>query len=960
MALFHSTENRKSRALPRLAAMMFLLAAVSAATVFYIQHNASSIAKFCVDKLAGESGLRAEFEQVSVSLLPTPTLVIEELRLRGGEREFPAGRLHLTPDLVAVFRGALQCKIKLDGVLPKDETTLPWFLSGTISLPDKNLRRIVASDMLMRLDDDEVILDAVLTLGDGFFGEAENAPAENTLHDGPRIVVVPAVHSPQTQLVGQEDGSAQNRGDSADKALFGIKGTLRIQRLSLTRWLGFGRLVPPGIQWALDEVTDGMLEFSLNEKGLEVPSIAACSSGACFSGSGGVKSWDEPRVELDLTTERLNLLTALPEAAGSMPQPPRYAHAPLTPVPGAPLKQGETGVNYDIRLGAKLLDYGPLLLEEAKVVIHEGKMDENGLEDLLLTATGGLYGGSVQAEAVFGGGPQHPYAITARIRDVRGKDLARALDVIPVQSGRVKADVGIRSQGHALSEFLEKLTGKVEVGVSQGALRALPSPKDKTPSDSGVMSFDSLSLALNIDSAVFEKDKELLGLSGQWSSLMNAAGYSLRSSITGTLYFGNDPYVSFQNRPGKLSLHANATQGHPPLAELAGNFSRAGDKALVSVSNGHLVTSGVEVKGDMQVTDDKTGVSCAGTISARFTEATRFAALFGERGARIANGLRGLTLTANVRVNKREASFADMRANIDGTKVRGSLAVFLDPKPFFEFKLDVEEFTADRFFTKNEKNAQRADKAWDLRFMRDVRAKGVLHVGKFKFWRLLLKDVDISALLENGRLSIAPLSADIYGGVFSGTANAEFNKGVYFDGRFSSKGADIATVSREIAPNASLVGKMDFSLNLTGRLTGVDPAAKALNGDWRFVLNGGSWQKLDKNGEPKGKPTFFETAGASGTIKEGVARSDDFVLRGKGLVIDGGGFADFNNDTLDCNFVVNMEKFPDIPVRLHGDFQNSKTSISVGKVILNTIGGIPKGVFDILGDAVQGAWKLIR
>lgn len=871
--------------------------------------------------------------------------------------------INLTTDMAGASDGSRQCEIGIRGNLHRDGISLPVSLEGAVFLHGNDRqahgspRRITIKDVTLRLDNDTAGFDAVLTLPGYAPGDAPRSAASA---GGVHIAVVP---SPAQS--GRNAG-ADVRNPSASEDSFRLAGRLRMRRVSLTRWLGFGRILPPGLQWALDDVTDADLDFSMDEKGLDVPSIIAHAAGARFVGSGDVKSWAVPEVALDLKAERLDLVEALPEAAGRMPSPPPFPHRPLTPVPGAPLKPGETGLSYDIRLGAQSLDYGPLTLEDAKVVISEGKLDESGLEDTLLTATAGLYGGNVQGLAVFGGGAQHPYAISAHFRDVKGEELARSLDVLPVQSGRMRADVSIRSQGRILAEFLEKLTGKVEVGVSQGELRPLPSGKkdgkispEQNRSQTKSLDFNSLTLELDIaGSSVFENEKGRLGLNGQWLSVLNRSGYSLRTGITGMIYFGGETLLSFQNRPGVLTLQSANTQG--ALAELRGNFSCMGDKELASVSNGHLSSSGVEADGDARLFEDGERLAYRGTISARLLDAARVPEFAGKGGKPFLGGLRSMSLRADVKGDMQEISFDNLQAVVDTIPLRGRFSAALHNQASFEFDLAVEEFAFDRFFQKSGAAPKNSGKPWDLRALRDVRAKGILRVGKLRLWHFLLQDVNIPVALDNGRLAAEPLTARIYGGSLSGKSFLEFSRGLSFESSFSAEGANLDAASRDIGTNVLLGGKMNFTLNLAGLLTGVDPVARTLNGSWRFVVLDGSYQKLDKNGDLRGKATLFDTARASGDIRAGVAQGNDFVLRGNDLVMRGGGFADFDKDILDCDFVINMKNLPDIPVRLHGGFKDSKTTVSVGKVILNTIGGISKGIFDILGDVAHGAWKLVR
>ena len=145
-----------------------------------------------------------------------------------------------------------------------------------------------------------------------------------------------------------------------------LSGRLDIQRLSLTQWFGFARQMPPGLQQTLHNIR-GFLNFSMDAQGLDVPQISAQAVDAQFTGRGGVQSWSQPVIELDLGAPALTLDLALPEAVGQSPKAPPLPNAPFTPVPGSAEAKAMTGpdIDYDIKLRVDKLAYGPLRLENA-------------------------------------------------------------------------------------------------------------------------------------------------------------------------------------------------------------------------------------------------------------------------------------------------------------------------------------------------------------------------------------------------------------------------------------------------------------------------------------------------------------------------------------------------------------------------------------------------------------------
>lgn len=745
---------------------------------------------------------------------------------------------------------------------------------------------------------------------------------------------------------------------------FSLDGRLLLHRASLTQWLGFARNLAPGLQLALDNLTDGSLDFHLDGQGLKVPRIAVRCAGARFTGSGGVASWAKPEVALDLKAGRLNLGLAIPEAAGKPPLGPRFFHGPLTPLPGEPLQPGETGVNYDIRLAAASVDYGPLLIEDAKVVISPGKMDKNGLEDTLLAADARLYGGSIHGECILGGGREHPYAISMRFRDVNGAPLGKAMPVLPIKSGRLRADVDIMSQGRELAEFLGKLRGTVSARGERGNLRL--------PGSSGELAFSGMEVELKARSAAWEKGR--LGLDGQWRGALDSADLNGRGDLNGRLWFsgdgGGNGNLDFQNLPGNLTLRLSPALSSLPeglQADLSGDFSCQGARNQLAVGNAHASALGVELRGQAQVSGGKGGLGWQGSVSALSRDLSRTLRLAFNTAAKLPPALNKLSLEADFKGGPDTLSLSNIRAHLDQSAVGGSLTASLRKlQPDLNFNLGVDKLDLNRYLDdkKGEPTQKGAAKPsgekWDFRFMRGFSAKGELRVKELTGWRFKAQDIKLPLALENGLLSCGPNTARFYGAVLQSRAKIDFSKGLRFESSLAVADFDLTAASRDRGGDAVLGGRGSISSEVRGALTGPGQLPAALDGAWRFTVRDGSYQKRGGDGELKGKPTLFGLASASGTITAGMIRTEDFNLQGPGLKVHGGGWIDLNSETLDCNFTVNMKNLPDFPLRLYGSLHDSKTSIGAGKLILNTIGGITSGFVDVLGGIVEGTWKLFR
>ncbi|MGE9984382.1 AsmA family protein [Desulfovibrio sp. SGI.169] len=742
---------------------------------------------------------------------------------------------------------------------------------------------------------------------------------------------------------------------------FSLDGRLLLHRASLTQWLGFARNLAPGLQLALDNLTDGSLDFHLDGQGLKVPRIAVRCAGARFTGSGGVASWARPEVALDLKADRLNLGLAIPESVGKPPPAPRFFHEALTPMPGEPLQPGETGIGYDIRLAAAGVDYGPLFIEDARVVITPGKLDKNGLEDTLITADGRLYGGDLHGECILGGGRAHAYAISMRLRDVNGAPLGRALPVLPVKSGRLRANVEIMSQGRELAEFLGKLRGVINVRGERGGLRL--------PDAAGDLAFSDMEVELRARSAVWEKGR--LGLDGQWRGALNSANLNGRADLDGRLWFGGSGNLDFRNLPGNLSLRLSPALSSLPeglQADISGDFSCQGARGLFAVGNAHASALGVELRGQAQISGGKGGLAWQGSVSALSRNLNRTLRLAFNTAAKLPPSLNRVSLEADFKGGPDALSLSNIRARLDQSVIDGSLSVSLRaPQPGLHMALGVDTVDLNRY-VHDQKDAPAQQKGaagpsgekWNFGFMRDFNARGELRVKNLIGWRFKAQELKLPFTLENGLLHCGPGTARFYGSTLQSQSKIDFTRGLRFESSLAVADFDLAAASRDRGGDAVLGGRGSLSSEVRGALTGPGQLPAALDGAWRFTVRDGSYQKRGGDGRLKGKPTLFGLASASGSITAGVVRSQDFILQGPGLKVHGGGRINLNDETLDCNFTVNMKNLPDFPLRLYGSLHDSKSSIGAGKLILNTIGGITSGFVDVLGGIVEGAWKLFR
>lgn len=898
------------------------------------------------------NGLQCDVETASVTRLQGTVYCAAAVLQPEGQPPARLERFSLEgkTDLMALLTKTPQLAAKGTMTLPKWLARLNFALALKADAHGWNLTTDLEGD----LRKDEVLLPAHLT----------GALAQRSIND-------PGINLENLRLrLGQDDVNVNGLLHVGGPDIFSIKGRLQIQRVSLTEWLGFARNLAPGLQVALDEVTLGTLDFTVDDKGLSVPHIDVTASGSRFLGSGGVARWAEPELVLDLAAETVDLGRAIPESVGVQPVEPRYGHGPLTPLSGTPVMPGEIGLDYNIRLGAARVNYGPIVINNALVVIKQGLIDQvTRFEDTLLVVSGTLYGGTVKGDTILGGSPETPYAIRLHLRDVNGENLAHDLPVMPVSGGKLRGDVDIMSQGRELDVFLSKLRGTVSAKADKGLLR----PPNNIPGKAspGAVGFTTLDVSLKLRTAAWEQSR--LGLEGQWAATIADDGIDANVGLTGRLWFSGDGQgggnMDFQNLPGTVALTLSPEKSFQPeglQAQISGRFSCQAARNQLSVTDARMNALGADISGTAQIGMGKDGLAWQGKISALIPDSSKTLRLLGAASHNVPQPLRKIEIGTAFKGDTRSLSLSELRAKIDQNDISGSFSLDWRKELALRFKLSAPQLDLDRYLSG--KSAGQGDggkgkseeKLWDLRFMHAFSAEGEAHVGLLTLWTLRAQDLRLKVKMDNGNLRYESQGGKFYGSSISTHGELRFNKGLGFASSLSIEGFDLTAASKDRGGNIVLGGRASINAEADAELTGSKQLPSRLNGKWRSSVQNGFYQSRNTDGQLKGKPTRFEAAGSSGAITNGIAKSGDFYLKGQDIKVTGGGWVDLNSETLDCNFTVNMKNLPEFPMRLYGSLYNSKTSIGAGKLLLNTIGGITQGVVDVLGSVVEGTWKLFR
>ena len=354
-------------------------------------------------------------------------------------------------------------------------------------------------------------------------------------------------------------------------------------------------------------------------------------------------------------------------------------------------------------------------------------------------------------------------------------------------------------------------------------------------------------------------------------------------------------------------------------------------------------------------------------------------------GPDLPNGKVQIPIAGNLKADlEKQTMDADLTSKFDESNIQAKLGLAKFSPPSYLFDVNVDKINLDRY-TGDEKKAaatpkpapptegkapekpapsaqkKEEDTPVDLSFLKGLSANGKLAFGALQVKGLKLANVKAEVKAANGRLDVAPHSANLYEGSVTGAISAEA------DGRVAVKetlnGVAIGPLLRDFAQKDILEGKGNVSLDVAAAGKTVNQIKKALGGNARLALKDGAIKGINiaetirkakaslgsqeaRAQAGQAQQTDFSELTATFTIKNGVAHNEDLDVKSPLVRVGGRGDIDIGNGTLDyttkATFVAttkgqggaDVEQLAGltVPVHLTGPFDNLKYDVNYAAV----------------------------
>jgi AsmA protein len=324
---------------------------------------------------------------------------------------------------------------------------------------------------------------------------------------------------------------------------------------------------------------------------------------------------------------------------------------------------------------------------------------------------------------------------------------------------------------------------------------------------------------------------------------------------------------------------------------------------------------------------------------------------------------------------EKQTASADLTSKFDESNIQAKLGLAKFTPPSYLFDINVDRLNLDKYFPPKEEPkasggatkpaapaVQTQESPIDLSALKDLNANGKVAVGALQTQNIKLANVRADIKAANGRLDVAPHSANLYEGSINGAISATADNRIAI--KETLTGVSIGPLLRDAAKQDRLEGRGNVALDVTMAGKTVEAMKKALAGTAKVNLKDGAIKGIDIAGAlrkaksvlPGGQSpsqaastqekTDFSEMSASFVIKNGVAHNEDLDVKAPIIRLTGRGDIDVGNSKIDYlakAAVVNTTKGQGgadlaelsgltVPVHLTGPFDSMAYKVDYGAV----------------------------
>ncbi len=461
----------------------------------------------------------------------------------------------------------------------------------------------------------------------------------------------------------------------------------------------------------------------------------------------------------------------------------------------------------------------------------------------------------------------------------------------------------------------------------------------------------------------------------------------IKADARGVAAFGKDAWQIGQGKlsgTATLALPGESGERALPVA-IGADFNLEPSRGAFALQGMTLESAGAKGSGRLERKGRDAGGALAGSFDFPNIAPRDVLAALGLASAVHAGQehLQTGSLSFQVAESSAGIEFKGLDLRLDDARATGTVVLrngFGRPR----ISLDVTHLDFDRYFppkSDEPKAASNQDKPIDLAALREYDLEARIRFGWLKKGNLVWKKGQADVSARGGVFSARHEAGEFYGGRFLAELKGDARDVVLKTSLdLQIDGFDAATFLKEWAEGDVLdSGGTTFVLafksnglteralrrNISGsarfqvtrgalkiRESGSPPPSSAASGATAAPAPQASAAAPKTPTEPKYDLLPFSVLSSSYAVREGVAITNDFLIDGKEMRVDGAGFVDLRDESIDLSVSATLESGTKIPATIRGPLEDPKLEIDRSKLFGDMVYRILKGIITMPGKAL--------
>ena len=440
---------------------------------------------------------------------------------------------------------------------------------------------------------------------------------------------------------------------------------------------------------------------------------------------------------------------------------------------------------------------------------------------------------------------------------------------------------------------------------------------------------------VNLSFGRIGQDGEAIPIDGRLAFDVQPAGY------TGTIEL--DTSVSFDSESGAVTFGESSLEGI--VAGIAAeptqlSFGTAGVAVdtvakTTTVQPLELSVLGVNISAEAEPFSYADAITPVAAIRVDAFSPRALMQMLGVAAPETADpsALTSVMLSAKANVGESAARLTGLSIKLDDTSFTGSMTVPFTSSGRFFAKLGGDTIDLNRYMAPaGDEGAAGAGEAPPLEIpaelLKPLNVKGELTLDRVSLGALQLDDVSVTVDAANARTRIYPMSAQLFGGAYKGDIRIDVSGSVpSLNVNETVEGIDLAKLAKAMFDQDNITGSLAGNFRLGGRGHNMAEVQQTLAGTMSFELRDGAYEGTDLwyelrraravlKEETPPEPvlparTRFTTLTATGVVKDGIMRNDDFAAELPFMQLSGSGNVNIPMGTVDYSLKARVLRKPE-------------------------------------------------